>query len=71
MSANATIPSLFILKLSTELKVTSSSRIRRKFNYVAGAFNKNVLWSRGYFVGACAFLAIPLPAASQGNPSHL
>ncbi|MBB1466759.1 transposase [Vibrio sp. SG41-7] len=53
-----------VAKLVDSQEATRTSRIRRKFNDVAGAFNKNVLWSRGYFVGACAFLAIPLPAAS-------
>ena len=42
-----------VAKLVNSLKATSSRRIRREFNDVAGAFSKNVLWSRSYFAGTC------------------
>nr|WP_193002719.1 IS200/IS605 family transposase [Vibrio litoralis] len=42
-----------VAKLVNSLKATSSRRVRREFNDVAGAFGKNVLWSRSYFAGTC------------------
>lgn len=42
-----------IAKLVNSLKATSSRRMRREFSDIAGAYNKNILWSRSYFAGTC------------------
>jgi len=52
-----------VAKLVNSLKATSSLMIRREFNDVAGAFGKNVLWSRSYFAGTCG--GAPLTVIKQ------
>ncbi|MEX0297464.1 MAG: IS200/IS605 family transposase [Kordiimonas sp.] len=52
-----------VAKIVNSLKATSSRRIRRDFNDVAGAFNKNTLWSRSYFAGTCG--GAPLEVIKQ------
>lgn len=52
-----------VAKLVNSLKATSSRRMRREFNDVAGAFSKNVLWSRSYFAGTCG--GAPLTVIKQ------
>jgi len=52
-----------VAKLVNSLKATSSRRLRREFNDIAGAFGKNVLWSRSYFTGTCG--GAPLKVIKQ------
>jgi putative transposase len=42
-----------VAKLVNSLKATSSRRLRREFTDIAGAFSKNITWSRSYFAGTC------------------
>ena len=42
-----------VAKLVNSLKAVSSRRMRREFADIAGAYNKNILWSRSYFAGTC------------------
>ena len=52
-----------VAKLINSLKATSSRRLRREYNDIAGAFGKNVLWSRSYFAGTCG--GAPLEVIKQ------
>lgn len=61
-----------VAKLVNSLKATSSRRMRREFNDVAGAFSQNVLWSRSYFAGTCggAPLAVIQKYIEQQDRPH-
>lgn len=47
-----------VATLVNSLKAVSSRRMRREFNDIAGAYSKNVLWSRSYFAGTCGGASI-------------